>query len=141
MKAGVLRTKRREDAARAAAASAMAALFLMLGPDVARAQADPMRPPAGIDSGPLEVEAGDGGGTRLQSVMISPSGRAAIINGIVVRQGEKYGDAVLLTVEETEVVLKRGSESQVLKLYPAVEKRAAQAKGAARKGKAGASSR
>jgi MSHA biogenesis protein MshK len=101
---------------------------------------DPTRPPATIDSGPGEVDAGDG--SRLQSVMIWPSGRAAIINGVMVKQGEKYGDAVLVRVEESEVVLRRGAESQVLKLYPAVEKRpAGQAKGAQRKGKASASPR
>ena len=61
----------------------------------------------------------------LQSVMISPTRRAAIINGVMVRQGEKYGDAVLVKVTENEVVLKSGSESQVLKLYPGVEKRVA----------------
>jgi MSHA biogenesis protein MshK len=114
----------------------------LLAPGVALAQSgnDPTRPPAGLDTGPLEADAGDGGGgMMLQSVMISPTRRAAIINGVMVRQGEKYGDAVLVKVTENEVVLKSGSESQVLKLYPGVEKRVAAqppAKGVPRKSKA-----
>ena len=121
--------------------SLAAALALMLYSASVAAQAnDPTRPPAGFDAGVAEGDAADsGGGIMLQSVMISPTGRAAIINGVMVRQGEKYGDAVLVRVTESEVVLKSGSESQVLKLYPGVEKRAAvqsPAKGAPRKRKA-----
>ena len=41
----------------------------------------------------------------LQSVMISPTQKAAIINGVMVKLGEKYGDAVLARVAESEVVL------------------------------------
>ena len=113
--------------------------LVLLLPGVALAQAsDPTRPPAGMDGGAAEGDAADsGGGMTLQSVMISPTGRAAIINGVMVRQGEKYGDAVLVKVAESEVVLKSGSESHVLKLYPGVEKRAAAqpAKSAPRKRK------
>jgi MSHA biogenesis protein MshK len=119
--------------------SLAAVLALILYSASVAAQAnDPTRPPAGLDTGVVEGDTADGG-MMLQSVMISPTGRAAIINGVMVRQGEKYGDAVLVRVAESEVVLKSGSESQVLKLYPAVEKRAAAqapAKGAPRKRKA-----
>jgi MSHA biogenesis protein MshK len=100
----------------------------LLVPGTAPAQAtnDPMRPPAGLGVGEADVEAAEaGGGMTLQSVMISPTGRAAIISGVMVRLGEKYGDAVLVRVAESEVVLKSGSESQVLKLYPGVDKRMA----------------
>jgi len=48
---------------------------------------------------------------------------SAIISGVVVKLGEKYGDAVLVKVAESEVVLKSRTASQVLKLYPGVEKR------------------
>jgi hypothetical protein len=63
----------------------------------------------------------------LQSVMISPTRKAAIISGVMVRLGEKYGDAVLVKVAENEVVLRSGNENQVLKLHPGVEKRASAA--------------
>ena len=64
-----------------------------------------------------------GAGPVLQSVMISPAGRAAIINGEMVKLGQKYGDAVLIRVAENEVVLKSSAGTQVLKMYPGVEKR------------------
>lgn len=97
---------------------------MLLAPGAAFSQAinDPTRPPAGLAA---EDDAGGdaGGGILLQSVMISPARKAAIINGVMVRLGEKYGDAVLVRVAESEVVLKSGDMRQVLKLHPGVEKR------------------
>ena len=84
---------------------------------------DPTRPPAGLGATADMDTADGGGGIMLQSVIISPAGRAAIISGVMVKLGEKYGDAVLVKVAESEVELKSGSTSQVLKLYPGVEKR------------------
>ena len=119
-------------------AAALALAIFSAG--VAAQSSDPMRPPSGFGVGEADVETADaGGGMTLQSVMISPAGRAAIISGVMVRLGEKYGDAVLVRVAESEVVLKSGSDSQVLKLYPGVDKRmAAQApvKRAPRRGQA-----
>ena len=82
---------------------------------------DPTRPPASFGAG--ETDAGDGGGIMLQSVLISPAQRAAIINGVLVGQGEKYGDSVLIEVSENEVVLRSGAIRQVLKLHPGVSMR------------------
>jgi MSHA biogenesis protein MshK len=97
---------------------------------------DPTRPPPGYDAG--EPDAGDaGGGIMLQTVLITPTQKAAIINGVLVRLGEKYGDAVLIAVAENEVVLRSGGARQVLKLHPAVNKResgAAAATGATTRG-------
>jgi MSHA biogenesis protein MshK len=80
---------------------------------------DPTRPPT-----PVVVHAPEGAapGNQLQSVMISPTRRAAIINGVVVELGGKYGDAVLMRVAEDEVVLGSGDSRQVLKLHPGVDK-------------------
>jgi MSHA biogenesis protein MshK len=105
----------------AAAAWALGAVLALM-PAVARAQiaTDPTRPATGFAA---EAPAGAAAGNQLQSVMISPTQSAAIINGVRVRLGEKYGDAVLVKVAESEVVLRSGSEQQVLKLYPGVEKR------------------
>lgn len=90
----------------------------------AQAVTDPTRPPAGFDSGMSAADAAtDGGGATLQSVLISPTQKAAIISGVMVKLGEKYGDAVLVKVAENEVVLKSGGTQQVLKLHPGVEKR------------------
>ena len=84
---------------------------------------DPTRPPGGFAVGDPEAAGDAGGGLVLQSVMISPTRKSAIINGEMVRLGGKYGDAVLVKLTENEAVLKSGSEMQVLKLYPGVEKR------------------
>ena len=108
----------------AAAAWALGAVLALM-PAVASPQVvnDPTRPPGGFAASDPEVTGDAGGGLVLQSVMISPSRKAAIINGEMVRLGQKYGDAVLIKVAENEVVLKSGEGSQVLKLYPGVEKR------------------
>ena len=97
---------------------------LMLPRAMSNAQTlnDPTRPPANF-GGAADTDADGGGGTVLQSVIISPTNKAAIISGVMVRLGEKYGDAVLVKVAENEVVLKTGTTSQVLKLLPGIEKR------------------
>jgi MSHA biogenesis protein MshK len=93
---------------------------------VAAAQAikDPTRPPAGFGGTagePATAEA-PAGGPVLQSVMLSPTRRAAIISGQLVSRGENYGDAVLAEVAEDHVVLRRGGGLQVLRMYPGAEK-------------------
>ena len=80
---------------------------------------DPTRPPVGIFADAPDATAP---GNQLQSVMISPTRRAAIINGVVVELGARYGDAVLMQVAEDEIVLESGGSRQVLKLHPAVER-------------------
>jgi MSHA biogenesis protein MshK len=94
---------------------------LALMPAVASAQitTDPTRPATGFAADAPEGAAGN----QLQSVMISPTRSAAIINGVTVRLGEKYGDAVLVRVAESEVVLRSGGDQQVLKIHPGVDKR------------------
>jgi MSHA biogenesis protein MshK len=81
---------------------------------------DPTRPPAAVAA---EAPKGAVGGNQLQSVMISPTRKSAIINGVPVELGGKYGDAVLTKVAEDEVVLESGSSRQVLKLHPGVDKK------------------
>ena len=100
-----------------------ALLLLPVAVSAQRITVDPTRPPAGFGTGAGEAERDTGGGIRLQTVMISPTQRAAIINGVMVRLGEKYGDAVLVGVAENGVVLKSGSGHQVLRLHPDVDMR------------------
>ncbi len=56
----------------------------------------------------------------LQSVILSHGREAAIINGIEVAVGEKYGDAVLTVVNETCVVLMGPEGRQVMHMFPTV---------------------
>lgn len=56
----------------------------------------------------------------LQSVIISPEREAAIINGAEVERGGKYGDAELVVVNETCVVLMGPQGRQVMHMFPTV---------------------
>ena len=56
----------------------------------------------------------------LQTVIISPQYRAAIINGETVRLGENYGEAKLVEVRENSVVLQNAQGRRVLELFPRV---------------------
>ncbi len=87
-----------------------------------QALTDPTRPPsasAGPAGGLEDVPAGK----QLQSVLISDGRKVAIIDGASVRLGGMVGEARLVRISETEVVLKNGEETEVLKLYPSVEKK------------------
>ena len=90
----------------------------------AQALPDPTRPSVGYDA---SLAYGDYGvqqdGPVLQSVMLSPRRKSAIISGVKVDLGGKYADAKLIRISEGEVVLQRGGELQTLKLFPGVEKR------------------
>lgn len=84
---------------------------------------DPTRPPS------VPAPTAEAGGealpqTQLQSILISRGRKLAVINGQTVPLGGKVGEATLVSVRETEVVLRSGDATEVLKLYPNVEKRA-----------------
>lgn len=97
---------------------------------------DPTRPPAELVTSPSAPgSAAVPSGPVLQSVQISPSSRSAIISGQRVVQGGAYGDARVVKISESEVVLKSGSDYQTLKLFPGVEKRAVEQKNTQRKAK------
>lgn len=102
------------------AALALATLFASQRTG-AQALVDPTRPPAslGMRADPA-LGAGDGL-PRLQSVLISPrvGGRkVAVIDGETVRLGDSYKGARVARMSQTEVVLVRGRERQVLRLDP-----------------------
>jgi MSHA biogenesis protein MshK len=85
------------------------------------AMTDPTRPPSAAEAtGGTATPAGP----QLQSVLISPNRRLAVISGETVRQGATIGDARVVRITETEVTLKRGEETEVLKLTPGVDKKA-----------------
>lgn len=81
---------------------------------------DPMRPPpvlGAADGGAVDVAL-----PVLQSVMLSPSRKMAIISGQAVALGGSYQGARLVKINESEVVLRNGSEVQTLKLFPDLDK-------------------
>ncbi len=98
---------------------------LLCGPHIVAAESlpDPTRP---------AIEPGGGMGTEsagaatqaaprgLQTIIISPGYRAAIINGVTVPQGGKLGDSTVVEVRESSVVLQSGRGRRVLELFPKV---------------------
>ena len=85
--------------------------------------ADPTRPPAGFSAAAAAgLERPQG--RVLQSIIITPHRRSAIINGERVDLGGRLGDAEVVQIRESEVVLRSGAGTEILKMYPAVEKSA-----------------
>jgi MSHA biogenesis protein MshK len=82
--------------------------------------ADPTRPP---DFAPADGAPAASGGSRLESVLIAPDRRVAVIGGQQVRLGEKFRDGRVVRITETEVVIRTAEGMQTLKLFPEVEKR------------------
>ena len=103
-------------------AALLAWMPCMVSAAVAQILVDPTRPPGGLAdmAGSAAV-----GGPVLQSVMLSPGRKVAVISGEAVVLGGRYGEARLVRLTESEAVLKNGDETTVLKLYPQVEKRMA----------------
>jgi MSHA biogenesis protein MshK len=77
---------------------------------------DPTRPPMSL----LQSDAGAvvPTGPVLQSILISPQRKIAIIDGQTVKLNGKVGNQTLVNISETEVVLKSGKQLQTLSLHP-----------------------
>lgn len=105
------------------------AVVLVVLTDVPRAQGltDPTRPPGAGVSVEQPGAAGSAGAAanRLQSVLISSGRRIAVIDGVPVAVGGKIGEATLVRVSEGEVLLKTGTQTEILKLLPGIDKKPA----------------
>jgi MSHA biogenesis protein MshK len=108
----------------AAAISAACACALVIAPALAQQLQDPTRPPSAIGQ-----EAGAiAEGPVLQSVLIAPDRKVAIISGQSVKLGGQFNGAKLISISETQVVLRNGTELQTLKLFPDIDKHRSSAK-------------
>jgi hypothetical protein len=107
---------------------AISVIFLLisvLSPLHAEDFPDPTRPPANI----FAPSAGAGAGREatenqssgLHTIIISETRRAAIIDGKTVELGGQHGDAKLIEVNESGVVLQHTNRRQVLTLFPDVK--------------------
>jgi MSHA biogenesis protein MshK len=99
----------------------MGMLAVIHAHSLAQTLSDPTRPPASLDV--TQNQSVSTSAPVLQSVLISPQRMVAIISGKTVTLGEKVGEANVVKITESEVVLRNGKEIQVLKLFPIVEKR------------------
>ena len=101
-------------------ARGMLTALLCVGPWCAWAQSlpDPTRPPAAYTQGAnAEDTVRD---PVLQSIIITPQRRFAVIDGQRVELGARFGDARLMTITDTEAILVSAQGRQVLKLFPDV---------------------
>ena len=100
--------------------SACLACLVLATASAAAAMHDPTRPPASLTDSP-------GAGLRaapvLQSVIIGKGTRAAIIDGERVEIGGRFREARVVRITEDEVVLREDGTTQVLKMFPDVEKK------------------
>ena len=105
--------------------SAGALLLWMCVPHAVFAEnfSDPTRPPTVLGAIPDGNAATPVSGPVLQSVLISAGRKVAIISGKTVKLGDEFGEARVVKITESEVVLRNGKELQTLKLFPDVEKR------------------
>jgi MSHA biogenesis protein MshK len=93
---------------------------------------DPTRPPSVGPAGEAVVPAGP----RLQSVLISPTRRTAVISGRTVGLGARFGDATVESINEGTVVLKYANRRETLHLIPGMDKRERRVAAAAHSGPA-----
>jgi MSHA biogenesis protein MshK len=104
--------------------AALAAAFLAADAQAqSQSLSDPTRPPG---AGTLQQGAQEEApaGKQLQSVLMSGGRKLAVIDGTMVPLGGMLGEARVIKITETEVVLKTGEETETLKLFPGVEKQA-----------------
>jgi MSHA biogenesis protein MshK len=77
---------------------------------------DPTRPPSPVAGAP-GGEKGDQSRT-LQSVLIAPGRSVAVVDGRMVRVGSRLGDAEVVKIDESGVVLRSSGRTETLKLLP-----------------------
>lgn len=97
-------------------------LLLLALTSQAQALQDPTRPPNVSTMPVAEGKAAEPVGPQLQSVLLSPQRKVAVISGQSVRLGEKYGDARLVRLTDSAATLRRGRQEQVLQLFSGVHK-------------------
>jgi len=61
--------------------------------------------------------------TSLQGVVTSPQRKLALINGAIVPLGGAIGDGRLVDVTESSALLKKDRQTEVLRMYPRIEKK------------------
>lgn len=82
--------------------------------------ADPTRPPGAAEAtGGAAAQSG----LRLESVLLSPQRKLAVISGQEVRLGGRLGEARVVRITPTGVAIERNGEVEVLKLFPDYQKR------------------
>ena len=80
---------------------------------------DPTRPPAAFKLDAAEVAASR---PVVQSIIITPHSRSAIIDNERVELNGRFRDALVAQITESEVVLRSATGVETLKMYPGIDK-------------------
>ena len=88
---------------------------------------DPTKRPAAFVTGEVVPT-----GPVLQSILIAPTHRLAVISGKTVNVGDSVEGGKVISIAENEVVLQSGKSRQVLRLYPSLRKPATDGSAGAR---------
>lgn len=75
---------------------------------------DPTRPHGAARAAPAA--------SGVQSILISPQRKLAVVNGRTVTVGDRVGDAVVTDIRPYEVILNRGGHESRLRLVPRLER-------------------
>ncbi|HET7670918.1 MAG TPA: MSHA biogenesis protein MshK [Burkholderiales bacterium] len=94
------------------------AFLLMIATAQAAPFADPFRPPRQAEQPASGERAGPAAATRLESVLIAPDRRIAVINGQQYTEGARFGSGRVLRISEGEVVIRHADRDEALKLFP-----------------------
>ena len=83
---------------------------------------DPTRPPSMAAAGGRGGAPEQAASQRLQSILISPTRRLAVIDGRTVTEGSRIDAATVVQIAETRVTLRQGAELMTLELYPGIQR-------------------
>lgn len=83
---------------------------------------DPTRPAIGVESPAAPRETAAATGPQLQSTMISPTFRRAVISGRSYKVGDRFDEAVIADIQPYEVTLRREGRETHLRLLPRLAK-------------------
>lgn len=93
--------------------------------------ADPFRPPRQVEQ-PVMDDASKSSASRLESVLIAPDRRVAVINGQQYVEGDRFSGGRVLRISESEVVIRYSDRDEKLSLFPDGGKRTRAAQKGAR---------
>jgi MSHA biogenesis protein MshK len=102
--------------------AALLAAFVAFGVQAAPF-ADPFSPPKQMERAPAEGAANAPAASRLESVLIAPDRRIAVIDGRQYLEGERFADGRVLRISESEVVIRHPGRDEKLALFPQAGRR------------------
>lgn len=97
----------------------MAAALLVASTAAAQSLSDPTRRP---DAAASLASASGQSGWQLQSTQVSGRGRSAVINGQIVREGQRIADARVLRIEHGQVILDVGGHRTTVSMFAPIGK-------------------